>query len=215
MDLIPSQDDVLAMLRHSGALRDGHFEYTRDIHCDQYLETALAMRSYHNAKVLSVALSRLIRGETTLRPLAPQLSLVAATISGLPIAYGLAEVLHPAKVYWVERDDPAGRVRFAQFLRPDKGEKVLLVDDVFRSGRHLAEAAVLLQAHDAAIAGIAVLVRQPDPTAISFGGIPVLWLASIPAPHYAHRSECLACRRGVPLAGASHDLFQEAAACAS
>lgn len=214
MDLIPSPDDVLALLRRSGALRDGHFAYTNDLHTDQHLDPVLAMRSYQNAKILSVGLSRLVRGEIALRPVLPQLSIVAATISGLPIAYGLAEVLHPAKVYWVERDDAAGPARFAQFLRPCPGEKVLLVDDVFRSGRHFAEAAVLLQSYDALVLGIAALVRQPDTSAIHFGHIPVLTLATVPAARYAKASACEACRRGVPLEGA-HEFSREVAACAS
>jgi orotate phosphoribosyltransferase len=215
MDLLPSPEDVLALLRRTGALRDGHFAFTREIHTDQHLETALAMRSYQNAKLLSVALSRLVRREIALRAVMPQISIVAASISGLPIAYGLAEVLHPAKVYWVERDDPVGPVRFPQFLRPCPGEKVLLVDDVFRSGRPLAEAAALLQGFYAEVQGIAVLVRQPNGTAISFGQMPILSLLSIPAAHYWNASECPPCRRGTPLDGQTHEFFQEVAACVS
>ena len=215
MDLIPSPEDVVALLRRTGALRDGHFAYSRQIHTDQHLDPALAMRSYRNAKLLSVGLSRLVRSETALRTVLPQLSVVAVTAGGLPVAYGLAEVLHPAQVYWVERDGPAGPVRFAQFIQPAPGEKVLLVDDVFCSGRPLAEAATLISAWDAEVAAIAVLVRQPDCTAISFGSIPVLSLASVSAPHYSRASECAACRRGIPLEEPVHKRFREAASCAS
>ncbi|HZU26863.1 MAG TPA: phosphoribosyltransferase family protein [Bryobacteraceae bacterium] len=215
MDLLPSPEDVLALLRRTGALRDGHFAYTPEIHTDQHLETALAMRSWQNARLLSVALSRLVRGEIALRAVLPQLSIVAASASGIPIACGLAEVLHPAKVYWVERDDAAGPVRFAQFLRPCPGEKVLVVDDFIHSGRHLAEAAELLQSCDAKVEGIAVLIRQPNGTAISFGQVPVLSLASVPAPHYWKAADCPRCRRGEPVEGEAHDLLREAAACAS
>jgi orotate phosphoribosyltransferase len=118
-------------------------------------------------------------------------------------------------VYWVERDGPAGPVQFAQFLRPCPGEKVLLVDDVVRSGRHLAEAAQLLQSCDTTVEGIAVLICQPNGTAISFGQIPVLSLASAPAPRYWNAVDCPKCRRGEPVQGEAHDLLREAAACAS
>jgi orotate phosphoribosyltransferase len=215
MDLLPSAEDLIALLRRTGALRHGHFAWTHDIHTDQHLDTALAMRSWQNAKVLSVGLSRLVRAEIALRTVLPQLSIVAASASGIPIACGLAEVLRPANLYWVQRDDAAGPARFVQFLSPRPGEKVLLVDDVFRSGRPLAEAAALLQAHDAAVQGIAVLVRQLNGTAISFGDIPILSLVSIPARHYWSVSECPACSRGAPLEGEAQELLRGAAVCAS
>jgi orotate phosphoribosyltransferase len=58
MELVPTQDDVLALLRRTGGLRAGHFEYTGGQHITEYLQVALTMRDYAAAKVLSVGLSR-------------------------------------------------------------------------------------------------------------------------------------------------------------
>ena len=44
MHLIPTQDEVVALLRETGALRDGHFEYPSGLHSNEYLQVPLAMR---------------------------------------------------------------------------------------------------------------------------------------------------------------------------
>ena len=53
------------------------------------------------------------------------------------MAYGVCEALRAHQVYWSEQDDDKSPQRFRQFLQQTPGEKVLLVDDILRSGRRL------------------------------------------------------------------------------
>ena len=46
MELVPTEDDVVALLRRTGGLRDGHFEYSGGQHITEYLQVALTMRDY-------------------------------------------------------------------------------------------------------------------------------------------------------------------------
>jgi orotate phosphoribosyltransferase len=151
MELVPTQDEVLALLRQTGALQNGHFECLNGLHTDINLETALAMRYHRNAKTLSVGLSRKLRANAELRALIPELSIVAATPAGLPVAYGLCEALRAGQVYWAEKDGRDVPMRFRQFLEPVAGEKVVLVDDLLRSGMLLTEARRLLEARGAQV----------------------------------------------------------------
>src|SRR5262249_23077975 len=48
MHLIPTPDEVLTVLRDTGALRDGHFEYPGGMHSNEYLQVPLAMRYYQH-----------------------------------------------------------------------------------------------------------------------------------------------------------------------
>jgi orotate phosphoribosyltransferase len=41
MELVPTQDEVVALLRETGALQKGHFECLNGLHTDINLETAL------------------------------------------------------------------------------------------------------------------------------------------------------------------------------
>ena len=67
MHLVPTQDEVVELLRKTGGLRKGHFEYPNGLHTNEYLQVALTMRHYQSAKILSVGLSRLIRAHADLR----------------------------------------------------------------------------------------------------------------------------------------------------
>src|ERR1700687_4435569 len=97
------------------------------------------MREYGTAKILSVGLSRLLRAHADLRALIPELSIVAPATGGLPVAYGMCETLRSRQVYWAEPNGDGGSMRFRQFLEIQPGEKVLLVDDILRTGTKMTE----------------------------------------------------------------------------
>ena len=67
MHLVPTHDEVVDLLRRTGGLRTGHFEYTNGLHADEYLQVALTMRYYEAAKILSVGLSRQLRANSELK----------------------------------------------------------------------------------------------------------------------------------------------------
>src|SRR5436305_3699551 len=144
MHLLPSQDEVVGMLRDTGALREGHYRYTTGIHSNEYLQVPLALRYYQHARTLSVGLSRLLRANSEIRAMIPQLSIVAPATAGLPVAYGVCEALRARQVYWAERSNGSG-MRFRQYMHPQRGENVVLVDDILRSGKKLTEMLRLLE----------------------------------------------------------------------
>src|SRR5579862_7475327 len=134
MDLVPSQEDVTNLLRRTGGLRQGHFEYPNGQHGSEYLQVALTMRDFQAAKILSVGLSRKLRAHSDIRAVIPELSIVAPATGGLPVAYGVCEALCAKQVYWVESEKPGEPMRFRQYLEVTPGEKVVLVDDILRTG---------------------------------------------------------------------------------
>ncbi len=93
MHIVPTQEDVVALLEQTSALRHGHFEYKNGLHANEYLQVALAMRYYQHAKTLSVGLSRLVRANPEIRAVIPELSIVAPTTGS---AGGLWRVRSPA-----------------------------------------------------------------------------------------------------------------------
>jgi len=199
MELVPTQDEVLALLRETGALQNGHFECLNGLHTDINLETVLAMRHHRHAKALSVGLSRKLRANAELRAMIPDLSIVSATPAGLPVAYGLCEALRAGQVYWAEKEGKNVPMHFRQFLEPVAGEKVVLVDDLLRSGMLLSEARRLLEARGAQVVALAVLVYQPTPHTVDFGSLPLYCLAKLEASYYADAESCEFCRRNIPL----------------
>ena len=82
-----------------------------------------------------MGLSRLLRANPEIRAIIPELSIVTPMTGGLPVAYGVCEALRARQVYWAEREHDDEPLRFRQFLEPQPGEQVVLVDDILRTGR--------------------------------------------------------------------------------
>src|SRR5579864_3174599 len=199
MHLLPTPEEVVSVLRETGALRDGHFEYPSGLHSNEYLQVPLAMRYYQHARTLSVGLSRLLRANPEIRAIIPELSIVAPATGGLPVAYGVCEALRAKQVYWAERENENEPQRFRQYLELKKGEKVLLVDDILRSGKKLAELRKLVEASGGEVVGLAVVIFQPNPTTPSFDPLPFYYLAELDATYYKDAASCDLCKRGVPV----------------
>src|SRR5665811_627393 len=117
-------------------------------------------RYYQHAKTLSVGLSRLVRANPEIRAVIPELSIVAPATGGLPVAYGVCEALRAHQVYWAERENESEPLRFRQSLEQVAGEKVLLVDDILRTGTKLTQLKKLVEASGAQVVGLAVVVYQ-------------------------------------------------------
>jgi orotate phosphoribosyltransferase len=199
MHLIPTNEEVIGLLRETGALRQGHFEYPNGMHTNEYLQVALAFRYFQNAKILSVGLSRRLRADAELRAMIKELSIVCPNTGGLPIAYGLCEALRAHQVYWADQDSQDGPMRFRQYLEQVPGEKVLLVDDILRSGRRLTQLRKLVESSGATVVGMAVAVYQPNPSIADFGSLPLIYLAKMDAVYYKDSSICELCHKGVPV----------------
>ena len=197
MHLLPTQDEVVRVLRDTGALRDGHFEYTNGLHSNEYLQVPLAMRYYQHARMLSVGLSRLLRENAEIRAIVDELSIVAPANAGLPVAYGVCEALRASQVYWAEREDHDQPMRFRQFLEQHPGEQVVLVDDILRTGRKLSEMKALLESRGAAWSGWRVIIYQPNPRTCDFGDLPLYYLARLNASYYADAAHCDLCKQNV------------------
>jgi orotate phosphoribosyltransferase len=195
MHLLPTHDEVVRVLRDTGALREGHFVYPNGLHSNEYLQVPLAMRYYQHAKTLSVGLSRLLRANPEIRAMIPELSIVSPATGGLPVAYGVCEALQAKRVYWAEGQP----LRFRQFIEPLPGEQVVIVDDILRSGRRLHELKTLLESYGAVVVALAVVIYQPNPHTADFGELPLMHLTRLEASYYTDASSCELCRKSQPI----------------
>jgi orotate phosphoribosyltransferase len=199
MHLLPTNEEVIAMLRETGALRDGHFEYPNGMHANEYLQVSVAFRYFQYAKILSVGLSRLLRADPEIRAIIRELSIVCPSTGGLPIAFGVCEALRAHQVYWAEQEADSIPLRFRQFIEPAKGEKMILVDDILRSGKRFSALRKLAEDAGAEVVGLAVAVYQPNPTIAQFENLPLFSLAKLEATYYNDSASCELCRQGIPV----------------
>jgi len=197
VDLIPNETEVRAVLEGTGALRQGHFRHPGGTHSDLYLQIPLAMRHFAESKMLSVALSRLLRQDDAVRRAVPNVSVVVPATGGLPVAFGVAEALRASQTYWAEKNE-AGDLELRQFLEIHPGERVILVDDILRTGRKLTQLRALVEKAGAKVLALAVLVHQPFENCAEFPQLPLFKLLTL-EPHYWQAKQCPLCAQGKPV----------------
>jgi len=194
VQLIPSAEQVTDLLRETGALREGHFEFPTGLHSSHYFQMPLAMRYHGNARVLNVALSRLMRREPEVLSALPNCAIVAPAAGGIPVAFGVREALNADQIFWAEKDE--GRYHFRQYLDA-KGLKCLLVDDVVRSGKVITSMIEVIHNAGAEVAAIGSLVHFKD-AHLDTRNIPYYSLLEVDCRFY-EQADCPLCKTNVPL----------------
>lgn len=194
VELIPSPEHVTHLLRETGALREGHFEFPTGLHSSHYFQMPLAMRYHGNARVLNVALSRLLRREPEVLAALPNCAIVAPAAGGIPVAFGVRETLNADQIFWAEKDE--GRYHFRQYLDA-RGLKCILVDDVVRSGKVIHQMIDLIRKAGAEVIAIGSLVHFKD-AQFDPGNVPYYALLEVDSGFYPS-AECPSCKTGAPL----------------
>lgn len=178
--LIPSPDQVIDLLRETGAIREGRFEFPNGLQSNYYFQMPLAMRYHGNARVLNVALSRLLRKEPEVLAALPDCAIVAPAAGGIPVAFGIREALDADQIFWAEKDE--GKYHFRQYLDA-RGMKCILVDDIVRSGKVIMSMLELIRQAGAEIVAVGSLVHFKD-AHFDTGGVPYYSLLDIDAKYY-------------------------------
>jgi orotate phosphoribosyltransferase len=200
--LIPEQDQVLEMLRRTGAFREGHFVYPSGQHTPHYFQMPLAFRYYDTARVLAVALSRKLRLEKDVSSALPKVSIISPSPGGIPVAFAVREALSAEQIYWAEREE-GGKRMFRQYVNAGEVHPCVIVDDISRTGTALQETVELVRQLGAQVIGCGVIVRfRSSPASLEVPGsdpVPILSLADFDAKWYDDGQSCDECKRDAPV----------------
>src|SRR2546423_148077 len=195
VQLIPSPEDVMQILKRTGAFREGHFVYPNGKHTAHYFQMPLAFRYYDTARVLAVALSRKFRVERDIASHLPKISIISPSSGGITVAFGVRDALSAQQIYWAERED--GKRMFRQYVNQGDINPCIIVDDIIRSGHAIEETVRLVRELGAPIIGCGAIVRfQSAPAEIDGGTIKSL--VEFDEKFYESSDECPECKKGVP-----------------
>lgn len=194
VQLIPAADEVMQILRRTGAFREGHFVYPNGKHTAHYFQMPLAFRLYDTARVLAVALSRKFRIERDIASQLPKVAIVSPSSGGIPVAFGVREALSAEQIYWAEQD--GDKRRFRQYVNEQDMRPCIIVDDIIRSGHAIEETVALVKEMGAPIIGCGAIVRftsAPD----SVDGVDIKSLVDFEEHFYDSAEDCVECKHGV------------------
>ncbi|HYP53512.1 MAG TPA: phosphoribosyltransferase family protein [Pyrinomonadaceae bacterium] len=199
--LIPSPDEVMGILKRTGAFREGHFVYPSGRHTPHYFQMPLAFRYSDNARGLAVALWRKMRTLKEISSALPKVSIISPGPGGIPVAFGVREALDAEQIYWAERED--GKRMFRQYIEAGDIHPCVIVDDISRSGEAINETVELVRGLGAKVIGCGTIVRfkgAPDHIESPDGDdpIPILSLVEFEATWYDEGEDCTECNEESP-----------------
>ena len=181
-----TSEQVIELLRQSGALLDGHFLLSSGLHSPGYLQCALVLQHPQHAASLGAALAECAA------PLAPAVVLSPA-LGGVVIGHEVARALSVRALFAERRD---GRLTLSRGFRIGWAERVLVVEDVVTTGGSTRETITVAREAGGQVVGAAAIINRggPDP---GFD-VPFDALAEVTWP--AHEpNACPLCAAGVPV----------------
>jgi orotate phosphoribosyltransferase len=178
-------DDILKLFEQAKAYLRGHFLLTSGRHSEVYFEKFMLLQYPDIMTELCTTLAAPYQDKQVQ-------TVVGPTLGGVVIAYEVARQLGCRAIY-AEADGDLRVLRRGFSL--DKGERVLLVDDILTTGRSVREVVDMAESYESDILGIALMLDRSGGTTFKY---PLTTLASIDAESY-DPGECPLCLKGEPI----------------
>ncbi len=170
----------------TGALLRGHFRLSSGLHSDTYLQCARLLQWPARAEAAGRELAE------KLREFSPRV-VVSPALGGLIIGHETARALGTRFVF-VER--PEGAFVLRRGFELDSGERAVVVEDVFTTGKSTREAAAAVEQAGGTVVAVGSVVDRGLPAGAF--AVPARSLLSLSVPAWPE-TECPLCRKGVPL----------------
>src|SRR5438309_6657421 len=193
VQLIPSPEAIMQILKRTGAFREGHFVYPNGKHTAHYFQMPLAFRYYDTARVLAVALSRKFRVERDIASQLPRVAIISPSSGGIPVAFGVRDALSAEQIYWAEQEN--GKRSFRQYVNQGEINPCIIVDDIIRSGQAIQETVELVRSLGAPIIGCGAIVRFTS-APNSIDGVQIKSLVEFDEKFYDTGDACADCQKG-------------------
>lgn len=147
-----TQEEVLQVFRHTGALLEGHFVLRSGLHSRQFFQCALALQEMPIVEKLGEALAAKVA------PLGVA-TVVSPAMGGLVIGQEVARQLG-SRFFFVEKEEGKLVLRRGFTIAP--GEKILIVEDVVTKGGRVQETIDIVRTNGGEVAGVAMVVDRSN-----------------------------------------------------
>jgi orotate phosphoribosyltransferase len=144
--------DVASIYKEAEALLEGHFILSSGNHSNRYLQSAKVLEDPKRAKVLADALAKMIQ-ESGIKVD----TVCAPALGGILAGYELARSLEVRSIF-VERKE--GGMELRRGFQVEKGEKILICEDIITTGGSAMEAASIIKELGAEVVAFASLANR-------------------------------------------------------
>jgi orotate phosphoribosyltransferase len=181
------QNEALNLYRRTGAYLEGHFRLSSGLHSTGYMQSALVLQQPADAAALGAGIAAHVEGIAATVVLSPALG-------GLIIGHEVARALGVRAIFAERAGGTALTLRRGFALASD--DRVLVVEDVFTTGKSTRETMDVAREAGANVVGAAAIVDRSGGT-IDFG-VPSYALVSLSVPTY-DPDQCPLCAQGIPV----------------
>ena len=148
------RDQILSIFRSTKALLDGHFVLTSGRHSSSYFQCAKVLQHPEYLTAFSIMIADEFEGQ------APDV-VISPAIGGVVLGTEVGTQLG-CRTIFAERKE--GKMVIRRGFHIDKGEKVLVVEDVITTGGSVREVMALVEDAGGNILGVGVLVDRSNGT---------------------------------------------------
>ena len=180
-----TETELKSYLASCGAFLEGHFQLSSGLHSPNYVQCAQALKNPARAAELGSALAAAWKGEK------PDLVLSPA-MGGLLIGHEVARAFGVDHIF-TERENNVMTLRRG-FAIP-AGARLIIVEDVFTTGKSTLETAAVVEGHGGQVAGAMSVINRMGAKTLPFPSVSLLRLDLSALPP----EDCPLCRAGLPL----------------
>jgi len=185
-------ENVLSLLKDSGAMLEGHFLLSSGRHSDRYFQCAKLLQYPDRAAAALAGVAEKLKQDIQAGKLHID-AVVGPAMGGIIVAYELGRQLGlPA--FFTERDD-TGTMALRRGFEIQPGQKLLITEDVVTTGKSYGECAAVLEGLGAKVAALACVVDRRQ------SGIDVPWpfypACKVEVANWEADS-CELCKKGIP-----------------
>ena len=149
-----SLEESLKILKRTNALIEGHFILSSGLHSSKYVQCAQLMSNPNEAVKICKSLAEKIKNEFFEFDV-----ILSPAMGGIIVGYELGKLLDK-KTIFSERVD--GEFKLRRDFKIEKGNKVLIVEDVITTGKSSLECSKLVISNNAEIIGYACLIDRSN-----------------------------------------------------
>ncbi len=149
-----SLEESLKILKETNALIEGHFILSSGLHSPQYVQCAQLMSKPNHAIKICESLASKIKNEFNEFNL-----ILSPAMGGILVGYELGKILNRQTIF-SERVN--GEFKLRRDFKINKGDKVLIVEDVITTGKSSMECSEIITKNQAIIVGYACIIDRSN-----------------------------------------------------
>ncbi len=149
-----SYKDSLKILKETNALLEGHFILSSGLHSDKYVQCAQLLSKPEKAKDICNSLAEKIKENYKKIDL-----ILSPAIGGIVIGYEIGRILNIETIF-AERVNQ--NFNFRRGFKIQKGQKILIVEDVITTGKSSLECSNLATKEGGEIIGYACIIDRSN-----------------------------------------------------